>query len=257
MTELPSAMRHMGWITSARMMERWFASPAYVMPADRSKRPSIQQASQQQIDESIISMRWASQFQRCRDAIDLARAQSFHTPAGMRRLRELLLADGWNGKGLHSFGHYGMSAKQMEKKCQVNFVELGGVTDTLDDMYGALGEATLKVGIVGTGSSDGGQHRFHVDYLGFYLVDTYDFNGHQYLGTWTDKRVLTKGETLGAGTYIGRRIYKARDDSPIAFITNGDFRDYRATSGRGGDFLVISDIKWERSGVTIDLGALV
>jgi hypothetical protein len=253
-TQLPAAMRNMGWITSARMMERWLSTPAYKMPEDvKEKKLDLEQLPWQQIDDSIITMRWAGQFQRCREAVDLARTRSFHTTAGLARLRTLLRADGWDGMQPHSFGYYGMSARQMNKQCQINVAELGGVIDTLDDMYGALGLANLKVGVVGAALNEEGRQRFRVDYLGFYILDTYDFNGPQYLGTWTDKRVLTKGETMAAGTYVGRRIYKARDDSPIGIITNGDFQNYRATTGQGGDFHVISDIQWERANVMIDL----
>lgn len=256
-TQLPGAMRSMGWVTAARLMERWFSTPAFAMGADQKASPDLTDLPWQQIDDTIVTMRWASQFERCRVAVDLARSRSFHTANGVIRLRELLDASGWDGKHPHSLGFYGMSSRLMDKTCQINVADLGERTDTLDEMYGALGRANLKVGLVGTALNEGGRQRFKVDYLGFYILDTYDFNGLQYLGTWTDKRVLTKAETLAAGTYAARRIYEARDDSPLGLITNGDFRDYRTKTGRGGDFFVVSDIQWERVSAVVDLSPYV
>ncbi|MET3930721.1 hypothetical protein ABIE51_002608 [Lysobacter sp. OAE881] len=252
-TQLPGAMRHMGWITAARLMERWFNTPAFAMSAEQKAARNLADLPWQQVDETIVTMRWASQFERCRAAVDLARSRSFHTQKGMTRLRDLVYASGWDGTRPHSLGFYGMSSRLMDKTCQINVADLGERTDTLDEIYGALGLANLKVGVVGTALNERGKRLFKVDYLGFYILDTYDFNGPQYLGTWTDKRVLTKAETIAAGTYAARRIYEARDDSPLGLITNGDFRDYRAKTGRGGDFFVVSDIQWERINAVVDL----
>ena len=254
-TQLPRAMRNMGWVTAARLMERWFGTPALTMAASRKVAPKLGNLPWQEIDDSIVTMRWASQFQRCRAAVDLARSRSFHTENGVVRLRELLRSSGWDGKQPHSLGFYGMSAKAMNDTCQINVAPMGEKTDTLDEMYGALGIANLKVGIVGVALNENGRRYFRVDYLGFFILDTYDFNGPQYLGTWTDKRVLTKAETIAAGTYAARRIYEARDDSPLGLVTNGDFREYRARTGRGGDFFVVSDIQWERIGEAVELGS--
>ena len=254
-TQLPSAMRNMGWSTAARLMERWFATPAFTMRAKGKGYPNLVDLPWQQIDDSIVTMRWASQFERCRVAVDLARSRSFHSRNGLERLNKLLRSSGWNDKQPHQLGFYGMSARRMHDVCQINTAPLGERTDTLDDMYGALGIANLEVGIVGTAFNQNGHRLFKVDYLGFHVLDTYDFNGAQYLGTWTSKRVLTKTETVAAGTYAARRIYEARDDSPLSIITNGDFREYRDRTEKGGDFYVISDIQWERVGVIVDLGA--
>ncbi|MGO3031306.1 DUF6402 family protein, partial [Pseudomonas helleri] len=40
----------------------------------------------------------------------------------------------------------------------------------------------------------------------------------------------------------------------FAAVTNGDFRDYRDKTGKGGDFVIYSDVLWRNSGQIIDLG---
>lgn len=60
-----------------------------------------------------------------------------------------------------------------------------------------------------------------IEQVGIYIRDSYDFNGFQILGPW-----------------------EIRDHAPrTCVVTNGDFRDWRQANGRGGDFLLFSDIE--------------
>jgi hypothetical protein len=147
----------------------------------------------------------------------------------------------------------------MDAICQLNFIKFGDNWDTLDDMYGALGSATLKIGAVGkafrtsdplTGRS---KDFFHVEHLGFYIRDNYDFNGLQYLGSWTKDRVLTKSETVLTTTAHGLVAVLATR-GPFATVWNGDFRKYRNLKGQGGDFVLYSDVLWKRKDLIIELG---
>lgn len=80
---------------------------------------------------------------------------------GVDRLKENLKREGWTGEQPLSLGIYGMSAREMDATSQVNIAKFGEAWDALDDMYGALGKATVKMGVVGravrdNGSSTGG-----------------------------------------------------------------------------------------------------
>lgn len=92
------------------------------------------------------------------------------------------------------FGDLAQPAKMLDKTCQVNYLGLGQLSDPLDDFYGAMGEATLKVAVSGLVTPKGpGKAAMAIDELGFYLRDSYDFNDgknfflSQPLGFWASE----------------------------------------------------------------------
>ncbi len=197
-------------------------------------------------------------FERCRNAVTVAESR-VATPNAIKLLKSRLKHAGWKGKDRFALGSINMSALHMDGLSQVNVAPLGEVWDVLDDMYGALGKAIVKVGVVGHALSEQNpetkevRNLFHVEYLGFYVRDHYDFNGLQYLGTWTEDRVLTRAETVLTMTAHGQVIIRLKD-GPFAAVTNGDFREYRNKTGKGGDFIIYSDILWKKFDQIIDLG---
>ena len=262
LTRLPAAMRSMGWGTAAALMQRWFDSPAWAMPQEwkeQKTQPDPLRLKPGQCDQSIVKMEWAMKFERCRKAADEAEAL-LSTPNGIMRLKNLLAKAGWTGKGSKGLGLHTMSAMQMDAVSQINFVKFGTAWNTLDDMYGALGNAILKVGVVGEAFTEINpetqqvRHLFQVERVGFYIRDHYDFNGLQYLGTWTEDRVLTKAETAFTFSLHGQLVLRLKD-GPFVAVTNSDFRAHRDKEGKGGDFIIYSDVLWKKSGQIIDLGA--
>lgn len=261
LSRLPAAMRNMGWDTAAALMQRWFDSPAWQMPEawkEDKTQPHPMSLTAAQCDEGIVKMDWAMKFERCREAVLVAQSR-LTTVNGIQRLKDLLENAGWKGEGSLALGSRTMSAPQMDALSQVNFAKFGDAWDVLDDMYGALGFATLKVGVVGKVFSEVNpttkqvRNFFRIEHLGFYIRDHYDFNGPQYLGTWTEDRVLTKAETAFTLTAHGQLILRLKN-GPFAAVTNGDFREYRSQTGRGGDFVIYSDVLWKKVDQVIDLG---
>ncbi|KPW93930.1 MULTISPECIES: DUF6402 family protein [Pseudomonas syringae group] len=261
LSRIPGAMRNMGWNTAAALMQRWFDSTAWEMPEEwkeQETQPDPMSLSPAQCDESIVKMEWAMQFERCRQAVEEAELL-LTTVNAIARLNKLLENAGWRGTGVFQLGSTTMTALQMDSLSQVNFIRFGSAWNTLDDMYGALGLATLKIGVTGKAfskidtSTQNAHNYFHIDQIGFYIRDHYDFNGPQYLGTWTEDRALTKTETVIAMTPQGKLIIRMKD-GPFAAITNSHFREYRSTVSNGGDFFIYSDILWKKLDQTIDLG---
>ncbi|MCS3466759.1 hypothetical protein M2401_000469 [Pseudomonas sp. JUb42] len=261
LTRLPVAMRTMGWDTAAALMQRWFESPAWQMP-DEWKQPKTQpdsmSLSKAQCDESIVKMAWAMKYERCRKAVEVAESR-LTTPNAAMRLKSLLKKSGWQGQNAFELGFYNMSALHMDAFSQVNFSQFGETWDVLDDMYGALGNATLKIGVAGKAYTEESyttnptRHYFYVEHVGFYIRDYYDFNGLQYLGTWAQDRVLTKTETAAAFSPAGQLILHMKN-GPFAAVTNSDFREYRDKTSKGGDYIIYSDILWKKADHVIDLG---
>ncbi|KPB76000.1 Long-chain-fatty-acid--CoA ligase [Pseudomonas syringae pv. coriandricola] len=261
LSRIPGAMRNMGWDTAAALMQRWFDSPAWEMPKEwkeEKTKPDPSTLLSAQCEEGIVKIDWAMQFERCREAVKLAESRLTNINSGVR-LRMLLKNAGWVGEETFDLDTKMMKASQLDTKSQVNFAEFGSAWDMLDDMYGALGSATLKVGVSGKtfvkeNLITNQKHSFfQISHLGFYIRDHYDFNGPQYLGTWTEDRVLTKAETVMTMTPQGYLVIRLKD-GPFASITNGDFREYREKTGKGGDFIIYSDVHWVDSQKIIDLG---
>ncbi|KPX76661.1 MULTISPECIES: DUF6402 family protein [Pseudomonas syringae group] len=261
LSRIPGAMRNMGWDTAAELMQRWFDSPAWEMPAEwkvRETQPDPMSLSPAQCDESIVKMEWAMQFERCRQAVEEAESR-LNTVNAVKRLKDLLKEAGWSDHIECRLGSSMMSARQMDACSQVNFAEFGSAWNALDDMYGALGFATLKIGVTGKtfsreiSATQQRKHYFQIEHMGFYIRDHYDFNGLQYLGTWTEDRVLTKAETIITLHPHGNLIVRLKD-GPFAAITNADFQRYRAKKLKGGDFMIYSDILWKKSDQIIELG---
>lgn len=260
LTRLPVAMRKMGWHTSAALMQRWFDSPGWQMPGawkTDGGHPAPLELSNAQCDESLVKMSWALGFERCQTAVKEAESL-LTTPNAIKRLRNLLEEIGWTKNNIVSLGSTRFSAREIDASSQVNFVTLGTTLDPLDDMYGALGVATLKIGVVGqTFAKEDAETRrsrnyFRVEYVGLYIRDNYDFNGLQFLGIWTEDRVLKKNEMVRTVLPSGQSIYKWATDE-FALVQNKDFREYRDKTRMGGDYVLYSDVLWKRLDKIIDL----
>ena len=121
----------------------------------------------------------------------------------------------------------------------------------MDDFFGALNKATLKVAVVGQAFRSWTSKRdyFEVERVGFYLRDTYDFNVSWYedafmgLGIWSKQRCLSKAEML---TYKATPLPLLSATFP-GFVPakNTDFRRWQQQRNEGGDFFVFSDVLWE------------
>jgi hypothetical protein len=102
----------------------------------------------------------------------------------------------------------------------------------LDDMTAALGRFTFRVVVVGSITPETGSHRSRhrvtITNVGVYIRDSFDFNGNQFLGYWDDSDNSVSMVNFLSGDAV----------------SNADFRSWRSTHGRGGDFLVFSDVKW-------------
>jgi len=270
--DIPGAMDHMGWTVSAQMMRHWFSiKPAWGMPEgwrsgkyttdatglsediDYTQLPSIQ------INDSIIKMVWAMRYPQVKEAMDYLK-QHWNSRVGVIELREKLYRHGWKPGQSLTLGSKRMPAYQLDYLCQMNMRPLGSIWDTLDDFYGAIFKATLKVAVVGKAyrkllGADRGKDFFRIDALGFYLRDTYDFNadwfedGFMGLGVWSKERCLSKAEMAeyklhsvsGPTSLIKRHLRFPH----FVKVQNRDFRRWQKAHNSGGDFFVFSDVLWE------------
>ena len=83
--------------------------------------------------------------------------------------------------------------------------------------------------------------------VGFYIKDTYDFLGNEFLGVWHKDGVLNKKQML---LYVG--FYGSQDWVSVANMNmqwaaqvyNSDFRKWQQVRNTGVDFMVFSDVLW-------------
>jgi len=258
--DIPGAMDNMGWKVAAKMMRQWFMNPLYVMPEKIREGKGIDYTKLpvSRVNDSILTMNWFLGFDRGKQAYEELR-QTWKTPKALGVLRTRLLNHGWQprtpgfrlGDGLNT-------AMELDIHCQVNRHILGEYEDTLDDLFGAVFKATLKIAVIGHTVYDRVADRdyFVVEKFGYYLRDTYDFNAEWYkdipfsLGVWSKERCLSKVEMAEYETSWGLPVagWLANGIKYCGFVgvRNADFRRYQEVNQSGGDFFVFSDVLWIR-----------
>jgi hypothetical protein len=235
LSDIPGAMESMGWKVSAQLMRRWFSvKPAWAMPQEWRSGQDINypELPASQVDDQIVKMKWALGFDRVVSAFeDLC--QNWNSAEGLKQLRTRLEVAGWKPGAAFRLGAGSRSAKELDLTCQVNRRSVGDSIDTLDDFYGAIFRATLKLAVVGKTSRSLLSKRdlLEIEKIGVYLRDTYDFNADWFddavfgLGVWSKRRVLSKKEML---TYKATPApLLARAFSGFVPARNGDFRRWQ------------------------------
>jgi hypothetical protein len=253
---IPRAMRHMGWTVSADLMEHWLHGAAWVLPPEwKSKSsPDPRTLAPAHVNQRSVRMSWAMSYGQIKSAVTTLRGSMANGPARIV-LRDRLRTVVWGPQNRVSVGSVQHTAIDLEKTCQSNYLEFGANMDTMDDLYGSIGKGTLKVALIGEATKDSstGRVTMHVTHAGFYIKDTYDFIDFQYLGTWTKDGVLSKSQMLMNAALEGVALRWGSE--PLGNIYNHDFETYRCRTGFGGDFMIYSDVHWERVDLSLDLGA--
>ncbi|GKS74713.1 DUF6402 family protein [Acidovorax sp. SUPP950] len=247
LVDLPYAMERNGFRVGAALMKRWFTHPAFAMP------PAWKDPSQGQLDHRTVSahyldtttvpMSWALSFGRTQEKLEeLKRAiqgqlLAKSLVASQDRLFGRLQRAGKLGTHPMVFGS-GLPAVDLHETAHLNsrVVSSNGfekLTDPIDDLYCALGAFTLHAaaeGIVTPLHQQRGPftHQIDIHSLGFYIRDCYDFTEDQPLGNWSTDEV---------GMAPMPRL---------AMVENASFRRWRAVHQRGGDFLIFSNVHWEK-----------
>lgn len=218
-TNIPRIMRRHHWINGARLMENWFSRPAATAPG---YGPA---------DTSTIQMdSWVLTFPRANQVYDqIMRGRIWVNPAAQRTIAATLRRNGFltiGGNGTRSFGNLTRPVETLDAD-YINFRAVATPHLALDDMTAALGDFVFRVVVAGTvAARRPSGYLVTITEVGVYVRDSYDFNGQQFLGIWDDS-----GSVSSWNLASGESVW------------NSTFRDWRSRYGRGGDFLVFSDLK--------------
>ncbi len=251
--DIPGVMRsRLGWPVAAALMERWFRGVGFeiTLPIKRSLPPNrLRQLPDWQLDEDTVHMEWALGFARVRAAMASLQAQ-WNSPAGIAQLKRRIEEQmGSIASQSWRFGNLNQPAKVLDSTCQVNFLEVGRFGDPMDDFYGAMGESTLKIAVSGlVTSKEPGKMAIAVDELAFYLKDSYDFNDDSFisqpLGFWSHQGVARSPRSTLDVPLTEQWTYTdpSKADRQSYLVQNRHFRQWRSLYGRGGDFVIVSDV---------------
>lgn len=218
-TSIPKIMRHHRWDNGARLMDLWFSRASAVAPSYGSP------------DTQTIRMNsWVLTFPRAKAVYDqIMRERIWANTAAQRQIAVMLRRNGLLRSQLQSleFGNLATSISILDKDYVNQRVVNFGLSD-MDDMTAALGNFAFRVVVSGGITPKPGSSRYIVTIseVGVYLRDSYDFNGTQFLGFWDDKKNSVSMLNPIAGFPV----------------TNDDFRSWRINIGKGGDFLIFSDL---------------
>ena len=267
LSDIPSTMRKKGWTVAPKLMERWFSNPAWaITPEDKQDAPGtldIQRAPAQ-IDTANVTMQWF---------LGIPRARSLHDqllngtgePGGMPRWKNPKAKNSLVTKLRRSnkftnqveiFGQ-GLSSPQLSNQCLLNEIKYDADArkDPLDDLFGALGDFVIRVAGAGRVEPKFDEnkkvigHRIHIERVGVFIRDVYDFNGFQPLGLWNFSDVKKGLGTFNPNVALDQQCSVVETSKPPSEedyfeVENADFEAYRKKFGKGGDFVVYSDVAW-------------
>jgi len=259
--DIPGVMRsRLGWPVAAKLMERWFSGTAFELPnAIKSGQRRLVDLDPAQLDEGTVTMQWALGFARVQAAMSRLQNQ-WNSVAGLEQLQRKVTRQMAGRNRPWRFGDLAQSAKVLDHDCQVNFLNVGRFGDPMDDFYGAMGEASLKIAVSGLVAPQGpSKVSIAIDELAFYLRDSYDFNDDSFLsqplGFWGRggvERFLPSPLAIPL-TEQWMHADAAEADRQNYLVQNQHFRQWRSLYGMGGDFMVVSDVHRVRLAFPIEL----
>ncbi|MGL5668440.1 MAG: DUF6402 family protein, partial [Shewanella sp.] len=145
--QIPDAMDKMGWKVAPQLMRHWFnITPAFKFTQDIKDKfinGDARTIPEERVNDTIVKMEWARPY--IKDKLQ-ERMKTWNSLAGVTQLRQKLAAVGYSPNMCVPLG-MSDSARVLDATAQVNTIVVGGLLDTIDDWYGAIGNASLKFAV--------------------------------------------------------------------------------------------------------------
>lgn len=215
-TNVPTIMGNIGWVNAQKLQQKWFA--------DRARRAGNEALA---INSDTIKMNWVLGYPRAKAVYDDVLKVYANDPARKVLEKNLRAMFARTTAKTISFGDFTKTGNALHLQ-QTNFRP---VDDTkLDDLGGALGKFSFYSIPKGTATENhNGSISVTIREVGVYVRDDYNFEGEQPLGYWKQPDGV-------------RSVWWAG----YTRVDNSDYREYRVDHGRGGDFIVFSDVRVTR-----------
>jgi hypothetical protein len=238
--ELPRIMRRKSWLRAAALMERW------------QRNPANSDARRGTPDIHTVSMSWIVSFPRAAQVFDqMVIDRIWMNEAGRkqleRRLVEHSLLPSAQG-GSRKFGELPENicpppqsriALHDQFHIQTRKFQQSALSAPVDELTAALANFSFHIIAVGEVRhmghvQAGSRYEVSIRRIGIYALDTYDF----------DDRGSFFAQPLGF--WACSPEYAGKDPARGRYVTNATLNEWRDKhgKGRGGDFLVFSDIHW-------------
>ncbi|NHB87878.1 DUF6402 family protein [Photorhabdus tasmaniensis] len=245
LNQIPDAMERMGWEMAPKLMRHWFSiKPDFSFfdhkdLKDKYVRGDATLIPPERYNDSIVKMSWAKKYIQVQEGIEHL-MHNWSSVNGIGLLKKRLM------NNVTKLG-YSDSVIELDTYAQVNRHPIGSMTDKINDYYGAIGKALLKMAVKGYVDKINNKDVFITESIGLYIKDTYDFVGdEEFLGVWGKNGVLSKTKMLLFKGYYDGMQWKelAGEYSGYVPIQNLDFRAWQKRRKEGGDFIVFSDVLW-------------
>lgn len=256
--QLPQIMRQvLKWPMSAAIMEKWFSLPRREFTKEEKQGDTKpRDIPPQYVDTKLITWDWLNRFERVQQARSqllaiLGTSKALDVLANRVKKNAAIMARLSTQKSIE-IANNPQSPIDLHSDWQFQFVEVGYQVNQIDDLYGALGNFMLAAAVTKASLTllRPGVAHISVKEVGLYVRDTFEFNGRQYLGHWSEHG-LGLQPLATASNLINSKFQESNWILPgwhpqlgwLKAVNNSDFRTYRERSGYGGDFLLLSDVK--------------
>lgn len=285
-TDIPDVMEKKGWKIAARFMRKWFNDSFYEMTQkEKLNKIDISTIEKQHVLDDL-EFEWlltsSSRIKPIYDNFVLKVSNVIEYDDFLGRKKQITnqLSNGLcyilnrleksgflvNNELKNCYVNYdNMSAIELDKTSQFNFIKIGSTlwekaTDSLDDVYGALGSFIIKVAFTNLNVTrdQSGFMKLEIRELGLYVRDTYEFmndGDDQTLGYWGECGVIKPGVI----SELMKKEFIDEDGCRYFRITNSSFVKYREkykNTNKTGDFFVYSTVKKIPTNIIIHLNKI-
>ncbi len=240
--DVPTAMDNIGWPIAAKIARKWFASPKHIY--------NDQPNSEQPIDDTIVTLKWALKFGSVQKKFDEMVGEKIYSPKAIEGARKKVAAklkSTFIDKNSVDFSFdttpFIGDERQFHIDWQFQFQEIP-TNATLDgllltDLTAALGNFNLYAAI---GRVDISAEKYFqydketktkaycidavatITHIYVYLKDNYSFNdkgdgNSQYLGHWNKKDMILSYRAAVSDLIDGRKLHTQMGGSTITETT--------------------------------------
>jgi len=231
-----------GWHVAARFQRIWLSGKAnaVVRPASDGK------GTAGPLSTAGISMDWILRFERARDLFDEVTSPDVFANDQAKGLLRSRLDRIFQLTKVNTLGFGDLKA--VGRALEREYINYRGIGDYdqwragIDELTAALGRFNMYVIPNGSATRSGKKTRVTISRIGVFVRDSFDFEGEQDLGGWGRPDIIKPPTPPPLGG-IGPVKYVPVEPGIEFHISNASYREYRQKTGRGGDFLIYSDVK--------------